>query len=50
MFNDRPYIAVNREERFFCALTAHALLSSLVIRDRFVHLVNAKLKVSLICC
>jgi hypothetical protein len=47
MFNNKLYIEVNREERFFCALIAHALLSSISIRNRFIDLVNAKLDVNL---
>ena len=47
MFNNKPYQAVNREERFYCALFAHALLSSQLIRQRFADLVQSKLRVVL---
>jgi hypothetical protein len=39
MFNDKPYETVNREERFYCALFGHALLSSGAVREGFSHLV-----------
>ncbi len=38
MFNDKPYSEVNREERFFCFLFAHALLSSRDVRVGFAEL------------
>jgi hypothetical protein len=47
MFNDKPYSAVNREERFYCALFAHALLSSEALRQRFAEFVAARLDVAL---
>jgi len=47
MFNDKSYIEVNREERFLCALFAHALLSSEAIRKNFVALVHSKFDVVL---
>jgi len=34
MFSDKPYFQVNREERFFCTLFAHALLASETARER----------------
>ncbi|HEV8325531.1 MAG TPA: hypothetical protein VG389_28240 [Myxococcota bacterium] len=42
MFNDKPYEAVNREERFYCALFAHALLSSAAVRRAFSDLVTRR--------
>lgn len=47
MFNNKPYLAVNREERFFCALFGHALLSSQTIRERFSELTQAKFHISM---
>lgn len=47
MFNDKPYSAVNREERFFCSLFAHALLSSPPFRERIVGLVADRLEMVL---
>lgn len=47
MFNDKSYIQVNREERFFCALFAHALLSSEAIRKDFSTLVASRLDVQI---
>lgn len=47
MFNDKPYTDVNREERFFCALFAHALLSSEAIRKDFSTLVASRLDVQI---
>jgi hypothetical protein len=38
-FNPEPYIKVNREERFYCALLGHALLTSSNIRAQFATLV-----------
>jgi hypothetical protein len=38
---DKPYYAVNREERFFCSLLAHALLSSAYFRRSFVELISS---------
>lgn len=42
MFNDIPYWKVNREERFFCFLFAHALLSSRSVRVGFAELAKEK--------
>jgi hypothetical protein len=42
MFNDRPYAEINREERFFCSLLAHALLATDVVRRRFLELLAMK--------
>jgi len=39
MFNDKSYETVNREERFYCALFSHALLTSAAVRERFGRLV-----------
>lgn len=47
MFNDKPYFEVNREERFYCALLSHALLSSLVVRERFTELIYSKFGITL---
>jgi hypothetical protein len=42
MFAHAPYIKVNREERHFCALFVHALLSSESVRVRFGELIFSK--------
>jgi len=47
LFNDKPYSSVNREERFFCALLAHALLMSTEVRGRFVRLIGSRRAVTL---
>lgn len=47
MFNNKPYSEVNREERFYCALFGHALLSSQLIRERFAKLIKSKFGLSL---
>lgn len=47
MFNARPYAAVNREERFYCALFAHALLMSRTARERFARIAEGRLGVVL---
>ena len=47
MFNNKPYLEVNREERFYCALFGHSLLSSQVVRERFASLVQSKFQLSL---
>lgn len=47
MFSDKAYYEINREERFFCSLFAHALLSSAVIREDFKNLVYSKLNIEL---
>jgi hypothetical protein len=47
MFNDKPYLEVNREERFFCALFGHALLSSSIIRERFARLAQSKFGITM---
>ena len=47
MFNDKAYLEVNRDERFYCALLGHALLSSLLIRERFTTLVQTRFGVTL---
>lgn len=39
MFNNKPYKKINREERFFCSLFAHALLTSQYVRSRFAKMV-----------
>ena len=43
MFNDKPYLSVNREERFFCALFAHALLASSSSRKRICDILHRRL-------
>ena len=47
MFNDKPYFKVNREERFYVALFAHALLSSQIVRERFSDLIQSKYGINL---
>lgn len=44
MFNPKPYEEVNREERFYCALFSHALLSSAATRSSFSQLVEDKIR------
>lgn len=36
MFSDKAYLMVNREERFFCAVLYHVLLSSSSVRECFL--------------
>lgn len=47
MFNDKSYLSINREERFFCVLFAHALLASSTYRSRIVEVLNQRFDVSL---
>jgi len=47
MFNDKRYLEVNREERFFCSLFAHSLLMSQQVRDKFAARLSEKLSISL---
>jgi hypothetical protein len=47
MLNDKPYLSINREERFFCALFAHALLASSSYRSRILGVLNQRLGVAL---
>lgn len=47
MFNDKEYFTVNREERFYCALLAHALLTSGTFRTAFSNLLNTRTEVIL---
>ena len=47
MFNNKHYWQVNREERFYCSLLAHALLGSAQVRQDFSHLVQNKIRLSL---
>ena len=47
MFNANPYWKVNREERFFCFLFAHALLSSRAVRVSFAELAKRKCDIAL---
>jgi hypothetical protein len=42
MFTHDPYIKINREERHFCALFVHVLLTSESVRVRFSELVLSK--------
>ncbi len=42
MFKDKPYLEVNREERFFCFVLGHALLASELFREGFVKLIDDK--------
>jgi hypothetical protein len=42
MFNDKPYLEVNREERFYCAILLHLILSSRAFRERFFGAIDAK--------
>lgn len=46
-FNNNTYLYVNREERFYCALFAHTLLSSASVRESCSKLINARFNVSL---
>jgi hypothetical protein len=48
LFNNKPYIEVNREERFYCALLAHALLACESIRNSFIIKVSEKLSTNLV--
>jgi hypothetical protein len=47
VFNDKPYLSVNREERFFCVLFAHALLASDSSRKRICEILFQRLDVEL---
>lgn len=47
MFTNQRYIEVNREERHFCALFVHALLSSGYIRTNFTELISSKCNIKL---
>lgn len=47
MFNNKQYYEINREERFYCFLFAHALLSSHHVRSGFARLVERRFKVIL---
>lgn len=42
MFNSKQYFEVNREEKFYCFLYAHSLLTSKNIREKFCELINNK--------
>ncbi|MFC2066843.1 hypothetical protein ACFLUO_07340 [Chloroflexota bacterium] len=44
MFLNQSYIEVNREERHYCSLLAHALLSSEIVREEFAALVSEEVK------
>jgi len=47
MFSEKSYFEVNREERFFCFLLAHSLLTSGHVRQGFVELAQRKCNVGL---
>ena len=47
MFNEKTYAEVNREERFFCFLFIHALLSSRAVRVSFAELAKRKSDIAL---
>jgi hypothetical protein len=47
MFNNKHYSQVNREGRFYCALLAHALLSSKEMREEFSRMVRNRRRVNL---
>ena len=47
MFNNKLYIEVNREERNYCALYAHSLLSSNKVRERFSELMKNRYSLDL---
>jgi len=47
MFTNQRYIEVNREERHFCALFVHALLSSEIVRAAFVEMVRSRYGIGL---
>lgn len=47
VFNDKPYAAVNREERHYCSLLAHALLSSSSTRQYLVEVLRERIDASL---
>ncbi|MFO0552240.1 MAG: hypothetical protein U0271_27885 [Polyangiaceae bacterium] len=47
MFNAKPYYEVNREERNYCALFAHALLSSSDCRERACVVIRRRTGVAL---
>lgn len=46
-FSREPYFKVNREERFYCALFAHALLMSRQYREAIANLMNDRLTLKL---
>ena len=47
VFNNKPYLSINREERFFCSLFAHALLVSSTYRTRIIGTMNRRFGVAL---
>lgn len=47
MLTDQRYIEVNREERHFCALFVHALLSSELVRTSFIELIRSRYNIEL---
>lgn len=46
MFNAKPYLEVNREERFYCHVVIHALLTSETTRRNFSELIQSKVGVA----
>lgn len=44
MFSEKPYVAVNREERHYCAILAHSLLASRPVREAFVGLLRDRVE------
>ncbi|MBF4482338.1 hypothetical protein [Dehalococcoides mccartyi] len=47
MFTNQRYIEVNREERHFCALFVHALLSSELVRTAFIEMIRSRYGIEL---
>jgi hypothetical protein len=47
MFTNQRYIEVNREERHFCALFVHALLSSKLVRTSFIEVIRSRYGIKL---
>lgn len=47
MYNEKSYLEVNREERNYCFLFAHALLMSSVLRESFSRLVQDRFGITL---
>ena len=47
MFTSKPYWQINREERFYCFLFGHALLSSRQVRENFTQMAESKFSISM---
>jgi len=47
MYNEKPYLNVNREERNYCFLFAHSLLMSSALRESFGKLAQERFGISL---